>query len=124
MPRIFAFTPQVKREARIRQYGICAHCGESLDDVWEAAHHVVPNQSGAADDPEDAFLRTADNCVVLCDDCHDAAHAHGAFLLGAVAPADWYPYSHGKEPLGPHEVWRQRIAREWRRLEARKASVP
>jgi 5-methylcytosine-specific restriction endonuclease McrA len=115
MARPFEFLKPTVAEARLRQWGLCAHCGDSLDDVWENAHHVIPNQTGTPKQAASAFLRTADNCVILCESCHFAAHAHGNFRFGAVALADWYPFSHGKKARGQHLAWRNRIETEWRR---------
>ena len=58
MTRPFDFSPQVQAQARMRQFSICAHCGMSLDDVEEHAHHVYPNQSGDPRKLHHAWLRT------------------------------------------------------------------
>jgi len=55
------FSEKTKEEARFRQWGLCAVCGEDLADMWEEAHHVHPNHLGGADKSE--------NCVILCDNC-------------------------------------------------------
>jgi hypothetical protein len=65
MARTFDFAQPVVNSVRLRQWGICAKCGERLDDLVEHAHHVIPNQTGRATDPADAFLRSTDNCVIL-----------------------------------------------------------
>lgn len=119
MPRPYDFTDATQRDARMRQWGLCAHCGERLDDRWEHAHHVIPNQIGRPGDRADDFLRGADNCVIICEECHSAAHAHGSYRHGAVAPPTWYLYSHGKHAQGPHAVWCRRIETEWDRLASR-----
>jgi hypothetical protein len=116
MARPFDFSQTVQRAARLRQWGLCGHCGDSLDHRLEHAHHVIPNQSGTIENPAAAFLRSAENCAILCDACHAAAHAHGAYKSGAVAPADWFPYSHGQQGQAEHLRWRLRIDSEWRRL--------
>jgi 5-methylcytosine-specific restriction endonuclease McrA len=117
--RGFEFTASVKKEARLRQWEVCAHCSHSLTDVWEEAHHVVPKQIGRANDRADAFVRSADNCVILCDQCHVAAHEYGRTARGAVRPPEWYVYSHGKHQNAEHEIWLHLITREWQRLAAR-----
>ena len=72
MPRRFNFSKAVKSEARLRQMELCAYCGESLNEVWEEAHHVVPDQSGRKmGDHADQWMKSALNCVVLCDPCHE-----------------------------------------------------
>ena len=95
MARPFEFSQAVKDEARLRQDGVCAVCGHSLDDTEEHAHHVVPNQSGDAKKPEDAWIRGVDNCVVLCDVCHYRVHEDGQYRTGATAPPSYYEHSHG-----------------------------
>jgi len=104
MARPFDFNAGVKSQARIRQCSLCAVCGEKLDDVEEHAHHVIPNQSGDAKNPLHAWLASAENCVVLCTNCHDRVHENGKFRSGAVAPPSYYVYSHGKSAAN-HRTW-------------------
>jgi 5-methylcytosine-specific restriction endonuclease McrA len=120
MARPFDFKPGVVQQARIRRWGVCAHCGDSLTDAWEEAHHVVPNQSGRPGDPADDFLRSVDSCAILCASCHTAAHAHGSYRVGAAAPAEWYSYSHGKKGRAQHMLWTRVIAQQWQRVSSRK----
>lgn len=108
MSRPFNFSWHTQQEARQRQAGACACCGESLDDVIEHAHHVIPNQSGKADEPRHRGLRSADNCVVLCEDCHWRVHEDGRYRTGAVAPPEYYPRSHGDDLLA-HQAWVSRL---------------
>jgi len=105
--RPFDFDDTVRREARLRQFGLCAHCGDSLTDQWEEAHHAIPNQSGDPNHPAHAWLRTVDNCVVLCDLCHHVAHAENT-RTGAVAPPEFYEYSHGLDRV-QHAAWAARL---------------
>jgi hypothetical protein len=95
MSRAFAFRTPAQKEARLRQLGACAVCGESLDDVVEHAHHVIPNQSGQRGNPDHAWIASADNCVVLCDLCHDQVHEGGKYRTGGVAPPSYFEHSHG-----------------------------
>jgi len=104
MPRPFAFRTPAQSEARFRQWGLCAQCGHPLDDVEEHAHHVIPNQSGNPRNPRHAWLKDSDNCVILCHACHDAVHAHGRYRIGAVAPASYFPHSHGNN-RSAHLQW-------------------
>lgn len=104
--RPFEFDNRVKAASRLRQEGLCAHCGESLDDLWEHAHHVVPNQSGDEGNTLHAWLRTEINCVTLCQDCHERVHQDGRFRDGAVAPAEYFPHSHGLNRAS-HTAWVQ-----------------
>lgn len=106
--RQFEFDTKVKDGAFFRQQQRCAHCGHSLLNVLDRAHHVIPNQSGRVNNPADDFLRTEDNCVYLCEECHKAAHEHGRFRNGAVALPDFYKHSHGHD-LKKHKEWEGRI---------------
>jgi hypothetical protein len=102
--RPFEFKEPTQDQARLRQDGRCAHCGENLDDLYEAAHHVIPNQSGNPRNPNHAWLTSVENCVVLCGDCHDIVHDGSRFRYGAVAPPSYFPFSHG-ENKAAHHVW-------------------
>jgi hypothetical protein len=104
MSRPFDFAWHTRLEARQRQGGACACCGELLDGVLEHAHHVVPNQSGRAGEPRHLWLRSIDNCAVLCDLCHWRVHQDGRYRTGAVAPPEYYPHSHGDDQIA-HRAW-------------------
>jgi 5-methylcytosine-specific restriction endonuclease McrA len=104
MARPFDFTSSVRSQARLRQNGLCACCGDALDDLEEHAHHVIPNQSGDARNPRHSWLSAAENCVVLCAVCHDRVHEDGRFRTGAVAPPSYYPWSHGGNRAA-HNTW-------------------
>ena len=97
MARAFDFSEKTKNAVWVRQWNRCAICGEDLTWLEDHAHHVIPNQVGDPNDADDALLRGADNCVVLCSDCHDYAHAYGNYRTGAVPSPEHYVYSHGKE---------------------------
>ncbi|MFO1305434.1 MAG: HNH endonuclease signature motif containing protein [Burkholderiales bacterium] len=104
MARPFDFHVGPKREARLRQEGRCALCGDVLDDLEEHAHHVIPNQSGDPRNPAHRWIATAENCVILCDMCHERVHADGRYRRGAVAPPSYYPHSHGSK-ASAHSAW-------------------
>jgi hypothetical protein len=108
MVRPFDFSKEAKDQAFVRQWNRCAHCGQSLVDVLDHAHHVVPNQIGKAGDPRDSWMRSQDNCVVLCEDCHVRVHEDGRFRAGAVASPDYFPYSHGKQKAA-HDQWAEEL---------------
>ncbi len=115
MARHFAFRTPAQSQARLRQFGRCAHCGDNLNDVEEHAHHVIPNQSGNPKNPDHAFLATADNCVVLCHVCHEAVHQGGKYRNGAVAPPDYFPHSHGHN-RPEHQRWARLMAARARQV--------
>ena len=116
MARPFEFDDADRDEARLRQFCLCAHCGESLDDLVEHGHHVVPNQSGRPGQETDNWIGTAENCVILCDTCHYRVHENGRFWLGATAPPSYFPFSHGNNSLS-HHLWVEdletRIKAKW-----------
>lgn len=111
MARPFDFRRDVSFAARMRQNGLCALCGTGLDDSEEHAHHVVPNQSGNPDDPEDEWLRSTENCVYVCSMCHARVHQDGRYRQGAVAPPTYFEYSHGdsREARMNHRLWASRL---------------
>ena len=115
MKRPFDFEHTTKAQAFMRQWNLCGHCGGNLSNLFDHAHHVIPNQTGRVTNPKDQFLRSIDNCVILCDLCHERVHQDGRYRTGAVAPAEYYPYSHGRQtPL--HMLWVIRVNAEWLRM--------
>ena len=104
MARKYEFSETVKKEARQRQMDLCASCGHSMNDEWEEAHHVIPDQSGASSQNKYDWMRTALNCVVLCDPCHVNIGHNGNTRTGAVAGPDAYTYSHGGNDV-QHKEW-------------------
>lgn len=104
----FPFDDTVKEAAWLRQSGCCAKCGHALinnpdDPFRRQAHHVIPQQSGVADDPGHAWMATLENCVLICYDEHLAAHG-GDFGSGPVAPPAWFIHSHGEDKVR-HAEW-------------------
>lgn len=112
MSRPFDFPKHVRDDAFQRQDSLCAHCGESLVDLWDNAHHVMPNQTGRPNDPRDQWLREVDNCVVLCELCHERVHQDGHYIDGAVALPNAFPYSHGVD-ASAHSDWATRLLRSF-----------
>jgi len=108
MGRPFDFKEPVQGQARIRQQALCACCGEDLDDLLEHAHHVIPNQSGDPRNPNHAWLSSVQNCVVVCNDCHNRVHENGRWARGAVAPPHYFSHSHGNNSAA-HKVWSQEL---------------
>ena len=111
MGRPFDFKEKVKTKARIRQQGMCALCGEDLADLEEHAHHVIPNQSGDPSNESHDWLRSAENCVIICDMCHDRVHENGKYQKGAVAPPSYYEHSHGKF-ADSHRSWVEKLEKD------------
>jgi len=114
MARDFDFKTAQKEEAFVRQQGRCACCGDGLADHMDNAHHVIPNQTGDKQKAEDAFIQSKDNCVYLCEPCHQRVHENGKWNKGAVAPPEYYPYSHGQNEAA-HKDWCKTVNAEWDR---------
>ncbi len=115
MSRPFEFDERTRDEAFFRQWNRCAHCGRSLLDLFDHAHHVVPNQVGRPGESRDAWIREVDNCVILCESCHTRVHEDGRFRSGAVASPGDFPHSHGPEQ-SLHAGWAARMSpRFWGR---------
>lgn len=119
MARRFEFTQATRSAAFLRQDGRCALCRRSLRDQEEFGHHVVPDQSGQASDPRDRFLKSVDNCVMICEACHWIVHDGGRWATGAVPPPEYYPYSHPGR--SDHLAWVGLVKREYLRIFARRA---
>lgn len=120
-PRPFNFKAGTANEARIRQRGLCACCGHSLNDELEYGHHVVPNQCGNSANPSHGWLRTVINCVALCHECHQRVHQDGRTRNGAVAPPTYFRFSHGASK--EHKAWVREVERLsqpiWKYLQAK-----
>ena len=108
MNRPFKFNENIKRQARLRQSvngrTKCAVCSENLENIYEHAHHVVPNQSGDVKNQKHIWLKMAENCVILCETCHDRVHENGNYRSGAIAPPNYYKFSHGGN-IAAHRQW-------------------
>jgi 5-methylcytosine-specific restriction endonuclease McrA len=106
MARFFDFSDATKREARLRQFGNCAVCGESMSWVEEHAHHVFPNQAGDPSNAAHAWIRSAENCVILCYLCHGVVHEYGRYRDGSMAQPEYFEHSHGSDRVA-HLAWVQ-----------------
>ncbi len=97
-----SFSNLTKYKARFRQWGKCALCGESLDNIEEFAHHLWPESQGGPD--------KEDNCVILCGNCHYRVHNDGNYRSCIVAPLSYFPYAniHGGHKPTPSRATRTR----------------
>ena len=100
----FDFTEAIRNKAFFRQWNLCAHCGKSLINIADEGHHVMPKQTGNLSNSNDEWIRSVDNCVMICIPCHIRVHENGNFRTGAAALPDFFPYSHGRQKL-EHEIW-------------------
>ncbi|MCI0404729.1 MAG: HNH endonuclease [candidate division Zixibacteria bacterium] len=94
-----SFSNLTKSQARLRQRGKCAHCGESLNEMEESAHYLLRESSGGPDKEE--------NCVMLCQNCHSIVHNNASFQSCYVAPMAYFPYAN---IYGSHQPRQTRAA--------------
>ena len=94
------FSTVTKFQALHRQWNRCAHCGKHLSLQVGHAHHVIPAQSSNMNNLDDTFLRSVDNCVILCNHCNEQA---GNFGSNAIASLSTFKYSHGLENTMHHQ---------------------
>lgn len=80
-----SFSNLTKSQARLRQRGKCAFCGESLNAMEEAAHYLLRENCGGPD--------KEDNCVILCQDCHSTVHNNASFQSSYISPLSHFPYA-------------------------------
>ena len=128
----FEFNDETKRKIFQRQSGLCAHCGNRGIANY---HHVVPRQSGDPNNMLHGWLSTETNGVGLCAFDHQAVHIGDdaqfkvRYATGAVPPATFFEFAHGKgdkaDPAKQTE-WESRHARLaepiWKDLERRYGS--
>jgi 5-methylcytosine-specific restriction endonuclease McrA len=116
--REYEFPRILRDQAWLRQDGLCAWCGRKLwsliREMYIHAHHVVPDQAAQSKSPEYSWLKTLENCVMLCEECHrEFGHQDGRFRTGAVPFARHYRFSHGPDRRA-HGRWAATIdARPW-----------
>ncbi len=109
MPHTYNFSRITKNQAFFRQWNNCAHCGGSLLNVMDHAHHVFSKQLGKSTVADSEWIKSVDNCVILCENCHWRVHENGHYLRGAVAAPEFYPFSHGKDSMF-HKAWAQKLS--------------
>lgn len=85
-----SFCHNVIAQAYATQDGRCAMCGDLFDDVVYSADHILAETYGGDD--------SGDNCILLCDRCHDHTHVHGRYNDAAhfdLLDGKRMPYLHG-----------------------------
>ena len=85
-------------------------------ELW-GNHHVVPKQAGGNQSSGDPWMKSKDNAVYLCNECHHRVHEDGKYRDGIVAGPETFPYSHG-DPNDPtakssHEAWSKEVNGKW-----------
>jgi hypothetical protein len=76
-------------EAYSRQNGLCGDCGDSLEDVIWQGHHLLRVADGGS--------HNINNCVLLCFECHHAAHNYGQYRQPLETFAESYDYFFGSK---------------------------
>lgn len=105
------FSAITKYQAFYRQWNRCACCGESLSFQNGQAHHVIPAQSTNGRVSDNAFLRSVDNCVILCKHCYTDEMNTSNPGKGTISSPRVYNYSHGLERLS-HQRWAKNLSYE------------
>lgn len=101
MGRRNQFPEGIKNKARKRQRDLCAHCGDGLDGQTDEGFQVVPRKSvDDSDSNKHVWVRSADNCVMICDPCNSK---HGHKWMRRLRPED-FKFSHGKNRAA-HQKW-------------------
>ena len=103
------FSAVTKFQALHRQWNRCANCGTYLSFKVGRAHHVIPAQTSSMDKPADTFLRSVDNCVILCNPCYDEVNHSGNHGDNAITSLSVYRYSHGLEKTA-HRQWGDKLS--------------
>jgi len=80
-----SFNPLTKNQIRLRQWGKCARCGESLHDTEEFAHPLYPQSQGGPEKEE--------NCVMLCPNCQNTAENDPNSQSCMTAPLGYFPFA-------------------------------
>jgi 5-methylcytosine-specific restriction endonuclease McrA len=118
----YEFKDDVRDQAYARQEQYCAGCagGKKLQKKGSIGHHVIPVQvlkhtrapEGVFSDAE-AFIRSVDNCVMLCQQCHFRFHAAGNTRYGPVAVPEEFKFSHGLTRTDLRGDWVKGVEKMW-----------
>ena len=95
-----SFSNLTKSQARLRQRGKCAHCGQSLNEIEESAHYLLRENGGGPDSEE--------NCVVLCQNCHSTVHGNANFHTSYITTVGHFPSAN---IYGSHQTRQTRVTR-------------
>jgi hypothetical protein len=93
--------------------------GEDYADTRVEAHHVISCQATklwAKVESVVAFVRTVDNCMYLCGDCHHNRAHGGNYGIGGLRPPYLFPHSHGRELGQTRLAWIGRANAQWIQL--------
>jgi len=100
MARPNEFSHSTQQRALVRQRYRCASCGTRIAQLGDSgrsthtygegaqAHHIQHVKFGGTD--------SVDNCVILCQSCHYAAHEGGRYRHGTVVGSEFdFPHFRG-----------------------------
>lgn len=95
------FSEGIKAKASKRQHDMCAACGGKLDGFTDEGFQVVPRKSvDDSDSNAHVWIRSADNCVIVCEPCNSK---YGRRWMRKLRPND-FKFSHGKN-RSAHQNW-------------------
>jgi hypothetical protein len=111
---VFNFPEQAYWEARLRQGNRCAGCSDDLSDLprdFAPGHHAGITKQEAAyfgmhDNPD--WVRSSENCDVLCPECHNMAHDGGRFRT-RIDSSNLYQLYHD-DPVATEALFQKRQA--------------
>jgi len=111
---VFNFSEQAYWEARLRQGNRCAGCSDDLSDLprdFAPGHHAGITKQEAAffgmhDNPD--WVRSSENCDVLCPECHNMAHDSGRFRT-RIDSSDLYQL-YPDDPIATEALFQKRQA--------------
>lgn len=111
---VFNFSEQAYWEARLRQGNRCAGCSDDLSDLprdFAPGHHAGITKQEAAyfgmhDNPD--WVRSSENCDVLCPECHNMAHDGGRFRT-RIDSSDLYQL-YPDDPIATETLFQKRQA--------------
>ncbi len=121
MAREVEFTAEVLERVVQRQQCQCGRCGDQLTSDF-SGDSVIPAESFAAQSDGQTFLKSEDNCVAVCQECHSFIDG-ASTQLGKVAPPEFYPHSHGTDSSA-HKEWARHIYVQWYENRIRQLSRP
>ena len=119
MTRDVEFPANVLDRVIERQHGQCGGCGDQLTSDY-SDDPVIPAVSFANSTDGQAFLKSDDNCIVVCQECHDDIDDVSR-QTGSVPPPEIYPHSHGSD-LAAHQEWSTRINNRWDQIQTEQPS--
>lgn len=107
------FSVITKHQALHRQWNRCARCGKNLSIHLSHAHHVIPVRMGNTAQLVGDFMRSVNNCVMLCKPCYDGIGQHGNYAGNTPVSPSVFRYAFGLEKTF-HQQWAKKLQDEQR----------